>query len=186
MFQKLTYKRIIKFLPIGFIIVLMLVYGLAIHETLSLKRKCKELTEQTIAAEDAPKQIVLLKNKLDDLNKVMGKDTTDAESDPLLRFVAGSNTNNNVRLVDFQPLHVFQHQNYQVETRVAVFAGQFVNLVRFLYSLERDFNSGKVVSVKFQVETNYKTNRKRLLMTLYVQSVKNGMINTEGSLPQTK
>jgi len=186
MLKRFTYRQRLKYLPVGFVLALLLIYWLAIRETVKIKNDCSELIKQTKTAEDAPQQMRLIKTRLDELNNVMGSDTVKSDADPLLKFVSRLNSNNS-NLVDFQPLHVFEHQNYQVETRIAVFEGTYVNLVKFLFDLEQKFLAGKVVSVKFQTETNFKTERKRLLMTLYVQSVKNVALNNdEASSPLKK
>lgn len=185
MFKKLTYKQLIRFLPVIFVLTIILIYWLALSETITLKYKCKELAEEISNAKDAPKQLFSIRNKLEDLNKIMGKDTLNSDTDPLLRFLTDSEPNS-INLIDLQPLHVFQHQNYQITTRVAVFEGRFIDLTKFLYHLEKDFNAGKPVSIKYQSETNYKTGKKRLLMTLLIQSVKTGVENQESVSIQTK
>jgi hypothetical protein len=184
-FKQVTYKQKVKLLPIVFLVALLLIYGLAIRETLNMKRGCHDLTEQTKVAGDAPQQMARIHGKLDELNLMMGKDTVNSGTDPLLEFVSTS-VNTNIGLVDFQPMHVFQHQNYRVETRIATFEGSFVNLLKFLNNLEKGFKSGKVVSVKFQTETNFKTDRKRLLMVIYIQSVKNDENQSSETQSQSK
>jgi len=182
----LTYKQKVKILPIGFFIALLIIYGIAIRETIALKHDCTDLTEQTKAAVDAPQQMGIIREKLDELSLVMGKDSANSGTDPLLEFVSTSNISNAVNLVDFQPMHIFQHQNYRVETRIATFEGSYSNLLKFLNNLEKGFKSGKVVSVKFQTETNFKTDRKRLLLIIYIQSVKNDKMNTDEPQSQSK
>jgi len=173
MFKGLSYKQRLKLLPVGFAISLLLIYWIAIHDTFRLKQNCKVLIEESRIAGDAPQQIALTQSKLDEINSIAGKKSKTNETDPLLEFVSKSNTSKLINLVDYQPVHTFQHQNYQVETRIAIFESSYINLLKFLYNLEKDFKSGKLVSVKFQTETNLKTERKRLLMTLYIQSIRN-------------
>jgi len=173
MFKRFSYKQRIKLLPVGFAIALLLIYWIAIHDTVKLRQNCKALIEESRVAGDAPQQIAITRSKLDEINAFAGKKSNASETDPLLEFVSNSNTSKLINLVDYQPVHTFQHQNYQVETRIAVFESSYTNLLKFLYNLEKDFKSGKLVSVRFQTETNLKTERKRLLMTLYMQSVRN-------------
>lgn len=185
MFRQLTYRQLIRILPVMLLFTFILVYWLALGETFALKHKCNELVEEINNAKEAPKQLYVIRNKLDELNKMVGKDTLNSETDPLLRFLSDSEPNN-INLVDLQPLHIFQHQNYQVETRVAVFEGKFIDLTKFLYHLEKEFNSGKAVSIKYQSETNFKTGRKRLLMTLLIQSIRTKSEIQENSSDQPK
>jgi len=171
MFKRLSFKQRVKLLPAGFLISLLLIYWIAIRDTFKLKQNCKALTEESRSAGDAPQQIAIIQSKLSEINTIAGKNSGN-ETDPLLTFISNSKTAQ-INLVDYQPVHTFQHQNYMVETRIAVFESSYVNLLKFLYHLEKDFKSGKLVSVKFQTETNLKTERKRLLMTLYIQSIRN-------------
>jgi hypothetical protein len=186
MFKRFSYKQKMKILPAVFALAILLVYLFAIRETLKVKEECHELTGQIKMAENAPLQLTIIRNKLDELNMVMGKDSIASGTDPLLEFVSSSNANMRINLVDYQPLHVYQHQNYQVETRVVVFEGTYTKLVKFLYHFENEFKAGKVVSVKFETETNFKTDRKRLLMMLYIQSVKNGELKVGDEKLQSK
>ena len=171
MFKRLSFKQRVKLLPAGFLIALLLIYWIAVRDTFKIKQNCKALTEESRNAGDAPQQIVIIQSKLSEINTIAGKNSGN-ETDPLLTFISNSKTAQ-INLVDYQPVHTFQHQNYMVETRIAVFESSYVNLLKFLYHLEKDFKSGKLVSVKFQTETNLKTERKRLLMTLYIQSIRN-------------
>ena len=176
MFKKLPYKQKVKLLPIAFLLSLLLIYSIAIRDTFKIKQNCNLLLEESKNAGDAPQQIAIIQGKLNLINSIAGRDSVN-ETDPLLTFISSSEAGQ-VSLVDYQPVHTFQHENYQVETRIAVFESSFTNLLKFLYHLEKEFKSGKLVSVKFQTETNLKTERKRLLMTIYIQSIKNEEKNT--------
>ncbi|MDP4209202.1 MAG: hypothetical protein Q8928_10350 [Bacteroidota bacterium] len=169
---KQTYRQKLKFLPLLFLVSVLLTYWFAITETVNIKGDCIRLHEEARIADNAPVQTALIRKKLDDINQIAGKDSLTSETDPLLEFVSHY-TNRSVNLVDYQPLHTYQHQKYKVETRTAIFEGSYTNLLKFLFTIEKKFRSGKIVSVKFETETNLKTEHKRLLMTMYVQSVKN-------------
>jgi hypothetical protein len=175
MLKKLSYKQQLKLLPVAFIISLLLIYWIAIHGTIAIRHDCKELTEQSKVAVNAPGQVEIIRNKLDEINQIAGGNQFQA-TDPLLEFISNSGYSGVTSLVDYQPVHIFNHENYRVETRIAVFEGSFTSLLKFLYHLEKEFKSGKIISVKFQTEINFKTNRKRLLMTIYIQSLRNETI----------
>ena len=153
-----------------FIVILLLIYWLSIRDTVELKTTCQDLTHQIILAGDAPKELSSLTLRLDELSGMTGKSITNEGSDPLLNFISTSTFSTN-KLINYLPLHSYQNQRYLVETRTAVFEGTFRSLVEFLFDLEKRYVSGKVVSVKFETETNAKTEKKRLLMTLYIQSI---------------
>lgn len=169
---KLTYKQKLKILPLVFLISLLLVYWIAIRDTLKIHWELNALKQQMITAGEAPKQLSALSSRLNELNRMSGKSNADQGNDPLLNFISTHSTASN-KLVNYLPLHFFQNQGYMIETRIGVFEGDYRNLLYFLFELEKNYAVGKVVSVKFETETNVKTEKRRLLMTLYIQSVTN-------------
>ena len=177
MILKFTYRQKLKVLPFLFIAALILVYWMAVGDTIELRSTCNDLTVQMISASDAPKQLASFNARLDELNGMAGKSITAESTDPLLNFISTHSTSTN-KLINYLPLHFFQNQRYLIETRIAVFEGNYRNLLEFLFAFEKSYPSGKVVSVKFETETNAKSGKKRLLMTLYIQSITNEKINT--------
>jgi hypothetical protein len=166
------YKQKLKILPYLFLVIVILVYWLAVSRTIGLQKECKELHRQIASAAVAPRQIDSLASRLNDLNRLTGNNVTNAETDPFLNFISTHATSSN-RLIQYPPMHYFNNQHYLIETRSAVFEGSFHGLILFLFALEKEYSSGKVVSVKFETETNIKTGEKHLLMTLYIQSITN-------------
>jgi hypothetical protein len=172
MILKLSYQQKLKSLPWVLLAGILLVYWIAISGTVTLKRNCKELRNQMISAGDAPAQLVSLTSRLNDFNAYTGNSQKDRGGDPLLNFFS-TNSSSDADLIDFLPLHAYARQPYLIETRIAIFEGNYSSLITVLFTLEKNYPSGKVVSVKFETETNLKTQKKRLLMTLYIQSISN-------------
>lgn len=172
MILKFTYQQKLKILPYSFLVMGLLVYWIAISGTVQLKKSCNTIKNQMISMGDANAQLLLLTHKLEELNKLTGDNEKDETTDPLLNFISSHSTSL-VKLINFLPLHIYSKKPYLIETRIAVFEGSFINQLTFLFSLEKNYYSGKVVSVKFETETNLKTEKKRLLMTLYIQSISN-------------
>jgi hypothetical protein len=172
MIPKLTYQQKLKLLPWVFLAVIILVYWIAVSGTVKLKNRCNELRKEMILAGDAPAQLVSLTARLNEFNSMAGNNQNNGSSDPLLNFIS-TNSSPGVSLINFLPLHVYTRQPYVIETRIAIFEGNYSSLLTVLFSLEKNYSSGKIVSVKFETDTNLKTAKKRLLMTLYIQSVSN-------------
>jgi hypothetical protein len=170
--MRFTYQQKLKILPIVFMVSFILVYWIAIGSTVQLKRSCNELKMQMISAGDAPAQLLSLTHRLEELNSLTGNNEKGEATDPLLNFIS-TNSASSTKLINYLPLHLYTKQAYLIETRIAIFEGSYVNLLTFLFNLEKNYSSGKVVSVKFETETNLKTEKKRLLMTLYIQSISN-------------
>ena len=179
MFKKLAFKQRLKYFPFAFLIALLIVYRFAISETIKIYLESIELLNQTNTASEAPNQIAIIQKKLSDMNNIMGKESKETDSDPLLGFFTSLKLNNSINLVDFQSLHVVENKNYRIETRVAVFEGSYNNLLKFLYKLEKQFKYGKVISVDYSIDTNFNTKKKRLLMKLYIQSIKKANVHSD-------
>lgn len=172
MILKLTYQQKLKLLPWLLLAGIILAYWIAVRGTVKLKTSCNELRKEMISAGDAPAQLVSLTARLNEFNSIAGNNQKDGGGDPLLNFIS-TNSTSGASLINFLPLHVYTRQPYLIETRIAIFEGNFSSLLTVLFTLEKNYSSGKVVSVKFETETNLKTEKKRLLMTLYIQSVSN-------------
>lgn len=174
---KFSYSQKLQLLPFVFIIILFIIYGIAIKDVLNLRGDCHALMDQIIKTKDAPRQMAISRQRLNELNQIAGKGTDSLLTDPLLEFISIEENHKLVQLVEYQPIHQFKSQHYQVETRIACFEGSFSRLLGLLYAIENNFKEGKVISVKYQTETNFKTNKRRLLMTLYIQSISNEQEN---------
>jgi hypothetical protein len=172
MILKFTYQQKLKMLPYCFLVMGLLVYWIAISGTVQLKKDCNIIKDQMISMGDANAQLITLTNKLEELNKLTGDNEKGETTDPLLNFISSHSTSS-VKLINFLPLHIYSKKPYLIETRIAIFEGSFMNHLTFLFNLEKNYYSGKIVSVKFETETNLKTEKKRLLMTLYIQSISN-------------
>jgi hypothetical protein len=170
---KLTYHQKVKALPSAFLCALLIIYLVAIKDVLKLHQDCSELNIQISKATDAPKETLTIRSKLNEINLIAGKSKDPENTDPLLEFISASSINKTIQLVEYQPVHQYKNQSNQIETRIACFEGSFSHLLKLLYRLEKEFKAGKVVSVKYQTETDFKTNKTRLLMTLYIQSITN-------------
>jgi hypothetical protein len=175
---KMTYQQKLKLLPWLLLAGIILVYWVAVSGTVKLKASCNELRKEMISAGDAPAQLISLTTRLNEYNAVAGNNQKDGGSDPLLNFIS-INSTSGASLISFLPLHVYMKQPYIIETRIAIFEGNYSSLLTVLFNLEKNYSSGKVVSVKFETETNLKTEKKRLLMTLYIQSVSNDKTNSK-------
>lgn len=170
MILKFTYQQKLKLLPFLFIAAMLVVYWIAISGTVKLKHTCIDLKAQLKSAGNAPEQLLAVTARLNELNRNSGNSRKEEGTDPFLNFISIS-SNSAAKLINYLPLHNYRKAPYLIETRSAIFEGIYSNLLSFLYSLEKNYTSGKVVSVKFETETNLKTEKRRLLMTLYIQSV---------------
>jgi hypothetical protein len=171
-FKHFNYHQKLKLFPVIFIFSLLIVYLLAIKDTFNLISACNKLETEIRTADKAPHEIEQLYEKLSSINLITGEKAQIIGLDPFLEFCSNYEKKDDINLIDYKPLHSFQKSNFQIDTRIATFEGNFNNLLRFLFSIEKDFKSGIIVSVKFYVEVNNKTNKKNLYLTLFIQTIK--------------
>jgi hypothetical protein len=169
--NKISYTQLIKYLPYGFVLLLLLIYYIAIKNTLVLKAECSKLIKEKTLEQGAPTEILTLKNKLFEINQIIGNVGDENETDPLLEFISSQNKNNRSKLIDYQPSHFNKNKLFLVETRIAKFEGSYINLLKLLYNFEQNFKAGKVVSVSFETVQKLNNDRLGLTMTIYIQSI---------------
>lgn len=167
---KFTYSQKLKILPVAVLAAMLLIYVVTVSRTVQLNRYCKINTAQNLSPSELSLQLDSLNIRLSKVNQLTGNNDPAKSTDPLLNFISTTLVPSG-KLVEYLPLHEFRIQNHLVSTRIAVIESDYKSLLIFLNNLEKNYLEGKVASVKFEKETNIRIGRKRLLMTLYIQSI---------------
>lgn len=174
MFKNLTYRKKIRFLAIGVVILTFIIYNLSIKKTIILKKECKSFEEKLALVEYAPQKIALLEKELSKIEGIIGKsDTTCIDFQQiLLEKTSNYCQENNIILKEFPKQIINEQQDYIIETNIVVLEGGFITLLKFLYLLEQKYNIGKVVSAGYNAFKDIKTKKYKLNLTIYVQNIK--------------
>lgn len=168
--MKLSYSQKLKLLPVAVLAAILLVYVVAVSQTVQLSKYCRINSTRNLSLTELRRQFDSLNIRMIQLNQLSGNNNLTSNSDPLLNFISLTLAQPG-KLIEYLPTHEYRIQNHIVSTRVAVIEGDYRNLLVFLNKLEKNYPNGKVASVKFQSETALRTGRKRLLMTLYIQTI---------------
>jgi len=173
MLKRLTYQKKVRLLPWGTAIVFLLLYFLAFSETLTIRKQGIQMEKEAVTMEKAPSEMIELQKRLDEINKIAGDKAVNSGIDPLMELISNLSSSYRVTLSDYQPAHIFQYQNYTVQTRVISFEAPFIPCLKVLNNLEKNYHFGKVVSVNYIAKTNNKISKKQLIMQVLIQSIHN-------------
>jgi hypothetical protein len=169
----ISYRKKVRILPWIAGVVCIMVYWLAVSETLKLKKEMHSMEKEMLAIENAPDRLNQLRSRLNEINRISGNSSGEMVTDPLLELSSKQALDNAVILSEYQPVHVFSYGNHQVETRIISFEAPFIPCLKVLNSIERLYRYGKIVSVNYSAKTDYKTSTKHLSMQILIQTIQN-------------
>ena len=90
----------------------------------------------------------------------------------IIEHISSFSKQNNIVLKEYPGIHYYSQQDYITETCKLTVEGSFIKLLKLAYSIEQNFSYGKVSSLNFYTEKNYKTKKIELLLEIYVQNIK--------------
>lgn len=174
MFGNLTYRLRLILLAVGFFLFLLITYNLAFKKTFRLKHEYKELEASLEQSKNAPQQIAIIKSKLEEIDsRVGGKNIDQINLEELIiEHISSFSKQNNLVLKEYPGKHIYHQQDYITETCKLTVEGSFIKLLKLAYGIEQNFSYGKVSSLNFYTEKNYRTKKTELLLEIYVQNIK--------------
>ncbi|MBI5541222.1 MAG: hypothetical protein HY951_14245 [Bacteroidia bacterium] len=174
MAERKTYNKKVKLLAIGVVVMLFLSYYLSFRKTISSYSECQDYKSQLENIQTAPAEISNVEQQLATIERSVGMspDTSTDFQKVLLEKVSSYCQQNNVVLTEFPQTIYFSNQDFEVETNQVVVEGSFVKILTLVYNLEQKFRLGKIVSLRFASQKDYKTGATKLFATLYFQNFK--------------
>lgn len=160
-------------------IMLLLIWFLAVKKTVTLNSDLKSINQRMEALQDAPKQVLLLENRIEQIDKLIGNSSQNIGSDEIFslisKYIIGKRR---IEVIDFPLKSAFINKNYQINTYAIKIQGSFFQLMQMLNYFENDKSIGKIVGVSFIVEKDLKTKRNYLNMYMYLQTYQKKVDNT--------
>jgi hypothetical protein len=174
MFANLTYRLKFILLAAGFVLFLIVSYNLAFKKTFRLKSECTEIEARLEQSKNAPQQIAMIKAKLEEIDRKVGGKSIDQINleELIIEHISSFCKLNDLVLKEYPGIHNYSQQDYTTETCKLTVEGSFIKLLKLAYGIEQDFSYGKVSSLNFYTEKNYKTKKVELLLEIYVQNIK--------------
>jgi hypothetical protein len=174
-FKKLSYKRKNKYLLAGIILFMLISYQLALKKTFQLMHNVSEMETQAKAASDAPLKTEELKKQVKEIENIIGGSNMISENNQqlILGLVSSFCSKNNLVLQELPKTKSYNENNILVETNYLVVEGDFIKLLLLLNMLEHNKGAGRVSSSRFQSKKNLRTKKTELILTIYIQNIKN-------------
>ncbi|HWY38184.1 MAG TPA: hypothetical protein VNY73_06465 [Bacteroidia bacterium] len=172
MFKNLNSGKKLKWLGAVILLALVLVYFLAIKETLHLAGDCRLKEQKLQQSKQLEQTVVLLRNEIKNLDRQIGSqpDTTRKVMDLLLDNITEYCNSNGCTIKEIPAAAQAVNNGYEIETYFITLEGSFKQLLSLAYLLEQKKKTGgHIASLLFQVTKNNNTKKQELLLTLYVQ-----------------
>lgn len=174
MFKTLTYKRKNQLLIAGMIVTFLLVYVFAIKKTIAAYSDYSQAKTKVELAENAPVIAAALQKQLMQIDARIGSsDTTHQKTgEPLLELVTNYCQDHQAVLREFPQTIATVQGDMIVETNRFMVEGSFSTLINLVYVLEQKNKLGKITSVKYALQKDFKTKEMLLTATVFLQNVK--------------
>ncbi len=159
-------------LVIGFVIILVLCYKLAISNTLALKIQHNTLKQQDLLFKNAPKQLSLLKQKQNHYNGLLKKYQLDGSSlqNNLLKTINTYANANNLKVVSFLEPHAIKNEDLVIKTYQFTVEGNYNAILKLVHKLEQDTKFGEIKNLHFEKQKNFRTGKHYLQAKMVLKS----------------
>lgn len=149
-FEKYTYKQKNYALLLLAVLLIAVVYKRAFNPTLETLTYKKEIQEKIERSKSAFQDISMLQKNLIQLNRLIGKENVTVEKvqQGFLNFFARRSSRIHVYQID--EVLTYKHPDFTILTHRIVLRGNFIDALKFIYILEKEFNLAKVLNVSFE------------------------------------
>jgi len=171
-FKSLPYKKRTKYILIGTVIFLLVIYLLAIKKTVNLYQQNKTLTRQVDLAKDAPRGIKGYQERINDIDSKLSHYISEYDQEYVLELVSNFCLKHHLLLSEFPKSETQEESDLLIETSTITAEGGFTNLLRLVYELEQNQNVGRISSVEFKTKKDFSRRKRVLFVTIYLQNIK--------------
>lgn len=159
-------------LLLGFFIVLILCYRLAIAKTFALKNEYNNLKQQELLFTNTPKQLSLLKQKQKYYDSILNKYQLNGSSlqNSLLKTINEFAVNNNLKVKGFLEPHIIKQNDLTIKTYRFTLEGDFNAILKLTHKLEQRTKFGEVINLHFEKKKNFRTGKYYLQAFILLKS----------------
>ncbi|WP_353780256.1 hypothetical protein [Winogradskyella sp. 3972H.M.0a.05] len=170
MFKQFTYKQKFFGVVIASILLGLAIYKKTYKHIFDIRSELRVENSKVVDANLSHNEMIYLKNELNYLDDIIGGSKTNPETvqQKILNFITGPS--HNVNVVTFQNPHVFEDNEFFIHSNTLELTGNYEDLLKLLYKLEKDFKDSRVSQTKFYTKTNYRTRTKTLYLKIIFQN----------------
>ncbi len=162
----MTNKTKNRLLIVGFLLVIILCFQLAISKTIAVKKEYTILKDQESLFKNTPKQVSLLKQKQLYYDELLSKYQINGSSvqNNLLKTINRFADSTNLKVVSFLEPHSITKTDLKVNTYQFTLQGNFNAILKLIHALEQHTKFGEVTNLHFTKKKNFRTG------TFYLQA----------------
>jgi hypothetical protein len=140
------------------------VYKRSVKTTLEILDYKQELNEKLVKADYAVRDIQLIQQQIMGLNHYLGQENNTVEKvqQGFLNFFGRKSVNLAVYQID--EVLTFKHPDFSIKTHRIILKGGFIESLKFVNSLEKQFNLARLITVSYDYQ-KYPTDEKEALYT---------------------
>ncbi|MEQ3663803.1 hypothetical protein [Olleya sp.] len=148
-------------LILGFILALVICYQFAISKTLQQKKEFKILSQEELLFENAPKQLLLLKQKEVYFDSFLIKYQLDGSSiqNNLLKTINSLAKDTNLKVVSFLEPHIIIKNDLTINTYEFIVEGSYNEINQLIYRLEQQSKFGEIINLHFEKKKNFRSRK---------------------------
>lgn len=169
-FDGYSYKVKNRAMIVLAVLLIAVAYKRAFSVTFETQGYRQELEQKLIRAESADQNIRTKQVEVAQLNRYLGQENNSVEKvqQGFLNFFAINAEGVLVHQID-QVLN-FKHPDFAINTHCIILKGGFLETLRFLYVLEKDFTLAKVLNITFEFRKATNEDDPALFTTLLIQN----------------
>ncbi|MEO0570792.1 MAG: hypothetical protein AAF039_03735 [Bacteroidota bacterium] len=163
-----------KLLVLGFALMVLISYRLAIRNTLSTYGTYVENKKGKERVGNIPKQLALLTQKERALDKKLRELNLEDSSNQsnLLKFLNRQAQLNAVKIIAFNAPHSVKKENRTTETYIFDLEGNYTDILKIINALENSGSFGAVVHLQIEKLKNYRSKKTYLQAKVFLEQVK--------------
>lgn len=166
------YQNILYLIIVGVILICYVSYKLAIAKTLEIYQVVKQQSYLLESEDRMSNQMLRANVELEQLNnyEILRLDQKDLLKEKLLHDVKDVAEIHNVSLSEIPNSESYDRGNQVVILNKIHLKGEYMDLVCFLFDLEKQMKYTRVVSTEFLAKKNISLRKKELILSIYVQN----------------
>lgn len=149
------------YLICSFVLLIVLAYQFSFSNTISAKKDYDSLKRETMAFDNMPMQLAVLKQKekyYDSLLTIYQlKDNSIQNS--LLKTINSYAEAKDIKISNFIEPHQIQQGDSKINTYKFTLEGDYNAIITLIHQLEQNTKFGEVINLNFEKKKNYKTGR---------------------------
>jgi len=170
MFENLSYKK--KFMAL---ITLLVVLGITAYKrsfsmTVDAYKTLNSSRATLAKVSNSQQRITGLRTEVAYLDKIIGKETADADLVQQEILHMFTTIEPEVELVKLEEVHKANNDYFNIFTNRLILSGKFNDLLAASYQYEKKFEFSRIVSLRFYLERERRTRRKKLFHQIIFQN----------------